>query len=178
MTGFRRIPEVPRYAVDAFGAVVNLDTDRLLRPCSNQQGRYYVGLYVNGERRICPVAFLVARAFLDPPPSEYFDSVIHHDYDLSNSHVDNLSWRPRWFAMKYHHQGHRLGLYTFWPYSWVRRKQVINLDTNEVVGNAWITCMFYGILLHDLFASIQEGEPAFPTSYRFAFFARSDQKSI
>lgn len=103
---WRQIEEFPRYSVNELGQVRNDDTGRTLALQRNQRGAVYVGLVLSPDypQYKRSVALLVAEAFKGPPEPETFNTVIHLDGNFSNCCIDNLMWRPRWFAIKYHQQ--------------------------------------------------------------------------
>src|SRR3954463_11128186 len=101
---FKPIDGFPGYSISSYGRVRNDETDRILALTRNQHGVVQVGLMRDGLQYKRGVALLVARAFLDPPAIETFDTPINLDGDRCNNHIDNLMWRPRWFAVKFHQQ--------------------------------------------------------------------------
>lgn len=98
------ILEFPGYSVSSYGRVRNDETGRIMALTRNQHKIMHVGLTRDGEQYKRAIAPLVAHAFLDPPALETFDTPINLDGDRSNNHVENLMWRPRWFAIMYHKQ--------------------------------------------------------------------------
>lgn len=100
---WEEIYDFPGYSVSSDGRVRNDRREREMRLSLNQYGVLKVGLMQDGCRVTAQVAVLVAEAFLPEPPPN-FDTVIHLNGDRTDCHVDNLMWRPRWFAMKYHRQ--------------------------------------------------------------------------
>lgn len=101
MTDWEPAPHFPGYSVSSDGRVRNDVRGREMRLSINQYGTVKVGLTQDGARVTVQVADLVAETFLpDPPPN--FDTVVHLNGDKSDCRADNLVWRPRWFAMKYH----------------------------------------------------------------------------
>jgi hypothetical protein len=101
---WERIRKFPGYSVCMNGDVRNDSTNRILIPQRNQRGIVNVGMVRDSKQHKRSVALLVAEAFLRPSALETFNTVIHLDGDLSNCSVDNLMWRPRWFAVRYHQQ--------------------------------------------------------------------------
>lgn len=101
---WKSIDEFPGYSVSDDGRVRNDDTGRVLVLTRNQHHLLQVGMMRDGLQHKRSVTLLVAKAFLEPPALETFDTPINLDGDRANNHVDNLMWRPRWFAVKYHQQ--------------------------------------------------------------------------
>jgi hypothetical protein len=90
----------PGYSVNPLGQVRKDSTGRTLRTRLNQYGVPYVGLMRDWKQCIRSLPRLVASAFV-PMPNEVFDTPINLDGDRTNCHIDNLMWRPRWYAVQY-----------------------------------------------------------------------------
>ena len=88
------------YEVSDQGRIRSRLTDRILSLNPNQFGVIQVGMMRDSEQRHRSVPLLVAKAFL-PEPGGAFDTPINLDGDRTNNAVENLLWRPRWFAIKY-----------------------------------------------------------------------------
>lgn len=102
---WRPVIGFPDYEVSNLGRVFNKVTERYMVPQKNQQGILNVGISRDKVQHKRSLARLVANAFLQPLETPTtFDTPIHLDGDLTNCRVDNLMWRPRWFAVKYHKQ--------------------------------------------------------------------------
>jgi hypothetical protein len=125
------------------GRVRNDDTDHIMAMTRNQQGVIQVGLSRDKKQYRRAVGLLVAKAFLAPPALETFNTPIHLDGDLSNNHAENLMWRPRWFAMKYHAQFHSDQRGFDGP--------IVEIHTGDVFPNSWAAAMEYGLLDRDIF---------------------------
>src|SRR5690348_13611375 len=104
MEVWRQIYEFPAYSVSNMGRVRNDDTGRIMAMSRNQFGIVNVGLVVGRKQYKRSVALLVAEAFLPTWESEVFTSPIHLNGDREDCRAENLMWRPRWFAIKYHRQ--------------------------------------------------------------------------
>lgn len=100
---WEEIEGFPEYAVSDMGEVVSIKRDIVRRPSINAQGVYKVTLSRDGRLATRSVAVLVAEQFVEGK-SELNDTVIHLDGDRSNCRADNLMWKPRWFAIKFHRQ--------------------------------------------------------------------------
>jgi hypothetical protein len=135
---WRPISGFPEYSVSNFGNIRSEKSGRILALSDNQYGVQCVGLMKNGEQRHRSVPRLVAQAFL-PRGSEVFDTPINLDGDRHNNHVDNLAWRPRWFAVKYNRQFRE-------PFETAKR---------------------FGLLEQDVVVSILENTLVWPTYQRF-----------
>lgn len=108
MEEWARIFEYPRYSVSTHGRVKINDNDRVLTLFRNQKGIVYVSLFKSAVRTNRAVGLLVARTFIDKPQLDYrtdfFESIVNLNGDRSNNRVDNLMWRPLWFARSFHQQ--------------------------------------------------------------------------
>lgn len=154
---WRDIPDFPGYAVSHEGRVLNENRDHLMTPMVNQQGVVYVGMYAGGRQHRRGVALLVANAFLPPPDDpEHFDTPINLDGDRFNNHVDNLAWRPRWFAIQYHQQLKRPVIYGF-------NGAIEVLETGEVFNHIRELSTKYGLLEKEAIYAATNHTPIFPT---------------
>jgi hypothetical protein len=97
------IPDFPNYSISSYGAVRNDVRRRPVHQSTTLQGEHKVGLVVGGKQFTRSVKVLVADAFVEKT-NPYHNTPIHLDGNKSNNHVDNLIWRPFWFACKYSRQ--------------------------------------------------------------------------
>lgn len=102
-TDWRELEEFPDYAISEFGEIINMKTGAPRKVSQNIQGVSKISLYRGRELHTRSIAVLVASKFLEAP-EEPFDTIIHLDGDRQNCEANNLMWRPRWFAIKYHKQ--------------------------------------------------------------------------
>ena len=156
----RVIDEFPNYSVSADGQIVNNHNGRLLALTINQRGICQVGLVRDGVQHKRSVALLVAKAFLDPPALETFTTPIHLDGCKLNNRVDNLMWRPRWFAVKYQQQFDR------WRGPMVPRK-IIEINTKMKFKSSWHAAKQFGLLDEDIAESIRHRTYVWPTYQQF-----------
>lgn len=98
------IQEFPGYSVSDQGLIRNDKLDHLVVTSANQGGITYVGFVKERIQYKRGVSLLVANTFLHPSPIEAFNTPINLNGDRSDNRVENLVWRPRWFAMAYHKQ--------------------------------------------------------------------------
>lgn len=97
------VPGFPMYSLNRLGQIRKESNERLMAYTENQFGVVFVGL-VKGLRQFKrAVAPLVATAFI-PRPYPAFDTPINLNGDRWDNRVENLMWRPRWFAVKYNKQ--------------------------------------------------------------------------
>lgn len=159
MERWKKIRGFRDYSVSNTGLIRFDKRDRLLSQYENQYGVVCVGLMLDGVQRHRSVPLLVARAFL-PGRRGPFDTPINLDGDRHNNHVENLAWRPRWFAVKYNKQFRA-------PYSYPIHAPVKNLSTGEVFDNSLDACKHYGLLEEDLVQSILNRTVVWPILEEF-----------
>jgi hypothetical protein len=149
----------PGYSVNPLGQVRKDSTGRILHTRINQYGVPYVGLMREWRQCIRSLPRLVATAFL-PPPSEIFDTPINLDGDRTNCTVDNLMWRPRWYAIYYANQFKD-------RYDNPIEAPVRAVETGEVFPNSFAAACRYGILEREVVLSVLNRTPTWPTYQRF-----------
>lgn len=102
---------------------------------------------------------LVAEAFCEKLTANC-DSVIHLDGEKDNCNVENLAWRPRWFAWKYTRQFHE-PVRSRWMYP------VRIVQTGEEFGSLIEAGMRLGMLWADIYRSTIEHRVTYPFGYEF-----------
>ena len=155
---WRRIHSFPIYSVSNTGLVRNDKTGRQLTRLVNQAGVVNVGLTKNHTQYKRAVALLVAKAFLTVVLQDTFDTPINLNGDRFDNRADNLAWRPRWFAFKYHHQ------FDEDPLSGYR---VENVETGEQFESTWDAAVRLGLLQSDIAISVHTGRRVWPTDQTF-----------
>lgn len=153
------IPDFENYSVSNFGRVRTNFSERILVTYANQSGLVQVGLMLNGKQYHRSVPLLVARAFI-PQPSGPFDTPINLDGDRHNNHVDNLVWRPRWFAVKYNRQFRE-------PYENSINEPIQDIKNGEVSESSFECAKRYGLLEDEIVLSILNNTYVWPTYQRF-----------
>jgi len=150
----------PGYSINPLGQVARDSTGRLLVPRYNQYGVPYVGLMRDWQQCIRSLPRLVARAFLQRP-SDIFDTPIQVDGDRSNCRVENLMWRPRWYAVLYNRQfdGDR--------YDNPINEPVREANEGERFKNSLEAACRYGLLEREVVLSILNRTPTWPTYQYF-----------
>lgn len=159
MEDWREIPSFPGYSVSNHGRVRRDESGRCLALLRNQGGVINVGLMRDGVQHKRGVALLVARAFLEPPEFEAFDTPINLDGDRSNNLFWNLVWRPRWFAVKYFHQFQNI------PRSLAQPLE--DIATGQLFKTSWLATIGNGLLHRDLVLATLGYQPVWPTYQRF-----------
>jgi len=160
METWKQIELFPEYSVSDYGRIRSDKFGKILVVYENQSGVVQVGLMLDGVQRHRSVTLLVAKAFI-PEPGGPFDTPINLDGDRFNNHVDNLMWRPRWFAIKYNRQ-FRI------PYENPILTPVINLKTGEISENSFECAKRYGLLEQDVVLSILNRTYVWPIYTEFA----------
>lgn len=142
----RPIPGFSRYMLSNFGYVVNLHRDVVVKSMMNQQGISIVGMIDDqGRHTTRSVSLMVAEAFI-PDHRVQFNSPINLNGNRMDSHVSNLMWRPRWYAVKYHQQFY-LGEFQY------RRADIIELTSREEFDDLSQPAMRYGLYYGDIMLS-------------------------
>jgi hypothetical protein len=141
----------------------------------NKEGITYVGLIADGVQQKRTIAHLVAKAFLDPPPNSGFDSVIHLDGDRFNFSADNLMWRPRWFAMRFHRQ-----FLTKAPFGMRPDVPVQEIATGERFQDIWFVVSMFGLIWYEVYTAAwnftnqsSEWASVWPTGQQFRLLKKS-----
>lgn len=163
MDDTKPIEDFPGYVVSKAGHVYTERNGMRLRPSTTQDGAYKVTMYQDGRPKTRSLALLVAKAWLynDRDP-EIFDTPIHLDNDLSNNHVDNLAWRPRWFAVKYQRQ--------YWNEEFrYATTRIQDMSTGREYKGFIDPCQEFGLLYMDVIKSCTAGTDVFPTWKKFCF---------
>lgn len=152
---WRQILGFPSYSVNDQGSVRNDETERILTPflTGPKRNTLSVGLIHHRTQYTRTVGRLVANAFLQPL-NEYHDTPIHLDRDKLNCRVDNLLWRPRWFAREYTIQFSR-GLEMY--------PAIRDLETEEVFETPWEVVPLRGLLYRDVVEATHRHTHVFPT---------------
>lgn len=147
------------YSINPLGQVRKDSTGRLLEVRFNQYGIPYVGMMRDYRQCNRSLPRLVATAFI-PQPNEYFDTPINLDGDRTNCHVDNLTWRPWWYARYYNRQFKE-------RYPNPIDTPVREADTDEEFPNSFAAACYYGILEREIVLSILNNTVVWPTNRRF-----------
>jgi hypothetical protein len=152
----------PGYSISPLGQVRKDSTRRILQPRANQYGVVYVGFMREGQRHqvIRSLARLVATHFI-PQPYPQWDTPINLDGDRRNCSVDNLAWRPLWYAERYNSQ------FSKERYDHPIEAPVREADTDEEFPNSLAAACHYGVLEREVVLSILNNTITWPTYQRF-----------
>jgi NUMOD4 motif len=156
---WREIENFPDYSVSNRGRVRTDKTGRILALSVNQYGLLQVGLMRDGIQYHRSVPLLVAKAFIIQPTGP-FDTPINLDGDRHNNSVENLVWRPRWFAIKYNRQFK-------YPYPNRIVAPLEDLKTGEVSDNSFECAKRYGLLEDEVVFSVLNHTYCWPTYQEF-----------
>jgi hypothetical protein len=160
MEDWEPIRGFPGYSVSTLGQVRRDVSGRILSIKVNQYGVPYVGLMRDWDQHQRSLAKLVARAFI-PNESDIFDTPINLDGNRFDCGVDNLMWRPRWFAIKYNQQ------FTYNRYQEPIEAPVRAVETGEVFRDSFHASCRYGVLERDLVVSVRTGKLTWPNYMTF-----------
>lgn len=152
----------PGYSVNPLGQVRNEYTGRVLHTRVNQYGVPYVGLMLDGRRHqsVRSLPRLVAEAFI-PQTNKIFDTPINLDGDRMNCQVENLAWRPRWYAVYYVNQ------FAKERYPNPINAPIRNVQTGEEFPNSLSAACRYGVLEREVVLSILNHTLAWPAFQEF-----------
>ncbi len=159
METWREIEDFSRYSVSDQGRVQNHDTGRIMKLTPNREGILTVGMMYCGTQFRRSVPLLVAKEFV-PGGTEHFDTPINLDGDLFNCRANNLTWRPRWFAVKYKRQFTN-------GYGVLINRRIRNVQTGDVFADSFECAKWYGVLEWDLFESIEYRTFVWPVMQTF-----------
>lgn len=153
------VESFPGYSVNPLGEVRKDTSERVLHPRINQYGVPYVGLMREWKQHIRSLPRLVARTFLTTP-NEIFDTPINLNGDRTDCRVDNLMWRPRWYAVRYVNQFEE-------RYDNPIDSEVRAADTGEMFPDSLSAACRYGLLEREVVLSILNQTLAWPTYQQF-----------
>lgn len=157
---WEEIEEFPGFAISDFGRVEDLDNERFVPIRRNKQGFVMVTVNDGNRQYTRSVALLVARAFLEAPRNESYNSIIHLNGDRDDCRSLNLMWRPRWYALRYHkmfeEQPYRVAVY-------IRNLERFFKSLREA-------CTTYGLVEHDTYIDMVNHEPCFHYGWIFERF--------
>lgn len=163
------LEEFPDYAISNFGDIANMKTGMPRKASRNQQGIYKISLY-QGRRLITrSMALLVAQAFVEGQTA-IFDTPIHLDGDRANYRADNLMWRPRWFAIKYHKQFRYEDFYN-------QNVHLVELESGKHYNSIQEACVTNGLYFQDIIKSYVERTFVFPTQQEFRYIQDTSNMS-
>ena len=161
---WHELEEFPDYAVSEQGDIANIKTGIPRKLSINGQGIVKITLYDTRKQLVTrSVARMVAEAFVPKPDQGIFDTPIHMDGELTNCRADNLVWRPRWFAIKYHRQFRN-------PEFHIARGTFIDIDSEEVYDSIKDICVRNGVFWQDVIKCVTEETFVFPTYQKFRLF--------
>jgi len=148
----------PGYSASSHGNIRNDRRYHVLTPVVLPERRPFVRLTLDGVQVGRNVSKLVAEAFIIPERPDW-TTPIHFDGNLHNCHVENLDWRPRWFALKHTEQFHKSLPEVDDP--------VRDIDERRVYENPWAAVFAAGLLYMDLLLSIYNKTYVFPTMHKY-----------
>lgn len=157
----------PDYRISSVGRVYNLRTSAIMNTSKNNYGHHKITLCApNGRRYTRSVVNLVAKAFVEPSVP-LGDKVVLLDGNLDNIVLDNIVWRPTWYAWKYCRQ-----LKVDQPTHY-QNLAVIDIMTLTEYSNVIDAGMSIGLLFDDIWRSTYTGVKLFPTGSVFEITGKS-----
>jgi hypothetical protein len=153
------IIEFPSYSVSSRGTVRNEESGRFMTLHVNQRGIVNVSFNRRGHQFKRSVSVLVADAFITAARSLKFDTPINLDGDRLNNCVENLMWRPRWYATEYFRQFH-------FGHKGIDRA-IQEMKTGEVFNSSWEAALYFGLLETEIVKAISNRTYVWPTYQRF-----------
>lgn len=157
---WRPVEGFPGYSVSRTGQVRKDSTRRVLHTRLNQYGVPYVGLMRGTRQHVRSLPRLVATAYIQKP-SPSFDTPTNRDGDRTNCSVDNLVWRPRWYAVSFVNQFKE-------RYDHPIENPVRDVETDEEFPNSLVAASYYGLLEREVVLSILNNTLTWPTYQKFA----------
>lgn len=156
------------YDVSDRGRVRNTVTGQIIRPHPNGNRVEHVGLYLGGIRSNKAVGLLVAKAFLESPPNDNYNTVTHRDGNPKNNSYENLEWRPKWFTVKYHKEIHNNAL--LYP-----KTPVIEETTGKRFLTGKDASMYFCLLESQIHRSCEDGSsPMLSDGKVFSYIGEDD----
>lgn len=152
----KRIPEFPDYEIDETGTIYTARNGALRRFSRTMDGAPKITLYRDGIPYTRSLALLVAQVHLhnDHDPN-VFNTPIHLNNDPMDCRVENLMWRPRWFALKYHRQ--------YWLEEFrYATTELVDMETGTAYRGFVEPCQTFGLLYLDVIRSCTRGGPVMP----------------
>lgn len=146
MERWKPIKEFPSYSVSDEGRVRNDSTGHVLSMHANQYGVVCVGLFQDGRQYQRSVPKIVAMAFV-PHPRGPLDTPINKNGNRWDNRVENLAWRPRWYAVDYNRQFRH-------PYPYPIHNEIVEVATGDVFPDSFTCAIHFGLLEKDLVLSI------------------------
>lgn len=146
-----------RYEISDYGRIRNISRDLIMSTRYNKDDFVIVNLTDDeGELKTKSVATLVAETFI-ARPSPHCDTVIMKDGNRQNLSVDNIAWRPRWFAMKYHQQLRA-------PYRELKAPIRV-VETLEIFRTVRDMAKCYGLLEDEIISALISGQSIWPYDF-------------
>lgn len=159
---YEEIPGFSSYGVTPDGQIINLSKGGIMiTHYENRAGHNFVSMKNdNGVYLTRHVGKLVLKAFR-PPKEPHWDTVIYLDGDKSNCKIDNLDWRPRWFAVKYNREKLKPLSDGNFP--------IKDEDTGEIYPTVREASASFGILEEEILRKLGTPNRVYPTHQLFGF---------
>lgn len=160
MQEWAEVHDSPLHEVSTDGQIRNTETGHILAQTTTRDGTRKVTFRIDGAVTTRSVKVLVAEAFVERP-YEAYDTPILLDGDKDNVTVENIIWRPRWFAMRWQRQFDPIAPKYYTP--------CVDAETGEEFMYIVSAGMYYGSLFDEIYQSCMDRSPVFPGMRRFHF---------
>jgi hypothetical protein len=157
------LTEFTNYSINQYGDILNI-YDHKMAYMSIQNGIPKVWLVKNGKQYCRSIPLLVAKTWLERSKWNHFDTPIQLDGDRTNCCVDNLMWRPRWFAIRYHQERKKC------TPNCRRQWALESPETGEVFRTYCECATRYGFLERDIKYRVNTPQPMFPYDFHLVSF--------
>ena len=154
----------PDYAVNDYGDVVRVDSQREKISSRNQYGVPFVTLYRGTQRKVRQVSALVGATFIRDDYPEDWNTLILLDGDKTNVRVSNLEYRPRSYAIRYNQAIRESN-----PRDWILEHYAVDWDGTEYTfRNVLESAQFFGVLPGEIVSAIRNRRsPTFAPGVEF-----------
>lgn len=156
---WKQLSIFPTYEISTHGRIKGR-WGRVVRQTLNQRGHAKINLYLEDVQMTRQVGRLVLMEFEGPAQRVDFDTVIHLNGDKADCRLENLTWRPKHFATKYHQQFHHRMFET----SHVPIRDIRSGDEYETAQEAAVE---RGLLLSDILIATHERTYVWPGFHEF-----------
>ena len=161
LTKWINVTEFPGYVVSNYGEVYNEETGKFLKQSPVQYGILTVGLMRDGKIYRRSVATLVAMAFHDKPRPD-FNTVIHLDGHKDNCRADNLMWRTRPYAVRYHQDI----VQDLYPH---QNKMIEAVELGQAFSHIMTVSRKFGLIPSHIYHGILNNSKVWPVNLTFRF---------
>lgn len=160
MERFCDLNEFPGYTISNLGRVLNSRNMEMTHSLT-QHGEHTVGLVKAGRQYRRSIKVLVAKAFVQGE-NNIFDTPILLDGDRGHLDMENIVWRPRWFALIYQQQFDEIE-------DWWFAGPLVDEISGQTYEDIFLAAMSTGSLVRDIRTGIMNNTRVFPEGCLFKF---------